>query len=346
MVSRRRWFASFALGLLAVTGCSALPVPEPTQTTDETVTQAPSPTPSTEPAYAPEAAFQLPCDDVVYAMTDLFGIPSAPVTEHLAVQESPNWYPGPAQYMFQRAGGVVCGYDDGETRWQVTAVSGAGPILEELAANGYDAWDESSRCGDGRCTIVARDGDILVEAAIVDSALTAADLDRTYETMTALAGQAAATVKDVEIVPSAIAGAECEHLLSPDALAELWDVPAQLESEFGGWGIPASVYWTRDGGNACVYLEAPGSYEGEFYLTLTTLPAGRWAAELPVGRTAVDVDGADSAYAGEDDYYENLPFVDIVVGDDWVRISAPDRTAEDLLSVAPVVAANMAALGS
>ena len=329
--------------VLVAAGCTPTP-PDPTP--DAVETSTPTSTPSAEPAWAPEAAFDLPCDDVVFAMTDLFGIPSAPVTEHLRLEGSPNWYPGPAQYMFARAGGTVCAYDDGETSWQITAIPGAQAALDDLAANGYSEWDESSQCGDGRCAIVVRDGDVLVEAAVAAPDLAEADLERVHAAIAGLAARASETAKPIEIVPSPIADAECEQLLAPEALAAAWNVPAKLDEDFGGWGIPASVYWNRDGARACLYNDAPGSYEGEHFLTLTTLPAGRWAAELPTGRSAVDIEGADAAFSGEDEYYDDLPFIDVVVGDDWVRVSAAGRSVEDLMSVAPIVAANMAVLGS
>lgn len=334
-----------AVVLVAAAGCTPVP-PTPEPTPDAVETPTPTPTPTAEPAWAPQAAFDLPCDDVVFAMTDLFGIPSAPVTEHLWLKGSPNWYPGPAQYMFARAGGVVCAYDDGETSWQITAIPGAQAALDDLAANGYTDWDQSSRCDDGHCAIVVRDGDVLVEAAVWAPEITGADLEPVHAAIAGLAAQASETAKPFEIVPSPIADAGCEQLLAPEALAAVWDVPAKLDEDFGGWGIPASMYWNRDGARACLYNDAPGSYEGEHFLTLTSLPAGRWAAELSTGRSAVDIEGADAAYSGEDEYYDDLPFIDVVVGDDWVRVSAAGRSVDDLMSVAPIVAANMTALGS
>lgn len=341
MLRRRRWVPLLALLLVATAGCTPVPTPptpEPTRDAVET------PTPSPEPVWAPEAAFDLPCDDVVFAMTDLFGIPSAPVTEHLWLKESPNWYPGPAQYMFSRAGGRVCAYDDGETSWQITAVTGAQEVLEDLAANGYPDWDQSSQCHGGRCAIVVRDRDVLVEATVIAPEITEADLEPVRTTIAALAARAAASAEPVEIVPSPIVGVECEQLLAPEALEDAWDIPARLEKDFGGWGIPASVYWNRDGARACSYLENPGEYEGDYYLTLTTLPAGRWASELQTGRSAIDIDGADAAFFGQDGYYDDLQFIDVVVGDDWIRVSGPARSARDLADAAEIVVTNMAAL--
>ena len=344
MLRRRWWIPLLGVVLVATAGCTPTPS-EPTPDADTTATATPTPTATPEPVWAPEASFDLPCDDVVFAMTDLFGIPQAPVTQHLWLKESPSWYPGPAQYMFSRAGGRVCAYDDGETSWQITAVTGAQEILDDLAANGYPDWDQSSQCTEGRCAIVVRDGEVLAEATIIAPEVTEADLDPVRTTIAALAARAAASTEPVEIVPSPIAGVECEQLLAPEALAEAWDVPARLEKDFGGWGIPASVYWNRDGARACSYLEKPGEYEGEYYLTLTTLPAGRWASELQTGRSAIDIEGTDAAFVGQDGYYEALQFIDVVVGDDWIRVSGPDRSVGDLASAAKIVVENVAGLG-
>jgi hypothetical protein len=343
MLRRLACVLSAAVLLVSLSGCA--PSPEPTPTATLAVPDpTPSPTPSEAPASAPESAFDLPCDDVLHEMIGLFGTPAAPVLEHLWVQESPNWYPGPAQYMFQRAGGVICSYDDGEVAWQVTAIPGAQAALDDLAAEGYDDHDQSSYCADASCTIIVREGDALLEARVLAPELGESDLDRVRDVVAVLATRAAETATEVDIVPSAIHEATCEQLLAPGSVTELWSVPAKIDDDFGGWGIPASVYWNRDGARACIYNEIPGSYEGEQYLTLTTLPAGRWASELPTGRSAVDVAGADGAYAGVDEY--DRSFVDVVVGEDWVRVSASDRAAEELTPVAAVVARNMAALGS
>ncbi|UYO97753.1 hypothetical protein OED01_03280 [Microbacterium sp. M28] len=345
MLRRKWWVPMLAVVLVVAAGCAPAATPSPSDRTPDAVDTS-TPTPTAAPAGAPQAAFDLSCDDVVFAMTELFGTPSAPVAEHLWLKESPSWYPGPAQYMFARAGGAVCAYDDGETSWQITASTGAQDVLDDLAANGYTDGDLAPRCDDGRCAVLVRDGDILVEATVLGPEITEGDLEPVRAALVGLAAQAAETVEPVEVAPSPIAGAACDQLLAPETLASTWDVPAQLHSEFGGWGIPAAVYWKQGGARACLYLETPGAYDGEHYLTLTTLPAGRWAAELPTGRSAVDIEGADAAYSGEEEYYDDLPFIDIVVGDDWVRVSAPGRSMDDLMAVAPLVAANMTALGT
>ncbi|MGM7698646.1 hypothetical protein [Microbacterium sp. A84] len=339
-----------ALLLTLLAGCTGQPTPTP----EPTVSTAPSPSPSaTEdplPGSAPVSAFDVDCDQVAAAMDKFVGFGADGVKERIALASAPGWYAGPAEFMTQRAGGTVCAFDavpsaDGaQDSWHVMIVPGAQAIVDAVVAAGYD--EMPSECYDGACVLMAREGDALLVGEVSAPALTPDDTMGARVFAQSWVDKAAASQQEegYEVAHSAIAGAECDQLLSVEQLGALWGVPAHLGGRFGGWGVPAEVYHVVNGGALCLYTDE-GGYESEQYLLLTDLPGGVWAFDILEGRTAITVAGADAAYSGTDEAASPSPIVDILVGDDWIRLTgAVGGSAGDLTAVAEIVAANAAAL--
>lgn len=330
----------FVTGLAAVlllSGCSAPPEPEPEPTASPSV----SSTPTTAPVVDPEAAFDVTCGDVEAEMTALIGESEEPVQERLSLAEAPGWYPGPAQYMFQRPGGIACstgGIDaDG---WEITIIPGARLAIDGLVEHGYT--DNLTSCDGGRCHVMAREGDVLVSGSIRGSSLSAADAAGVDTAMLRLAGLASESQREVEFFDSELAGTTCLQLLRPEELSQDWGVHAELQIglEFGGWGVPAHIYQIIDETPLCYYSSAVGDYEADPYLTITGLPGGAWAFDLIEGRAPVEVPGADAAMSGTDDMLpQGRAYLDLLVGSDWIRLTTYEEGegSRDLTAIAPQI---------
>lgn len=316
--------------LLLVSGCTPEPVPTPKPSASPSATVTPTPTP--EPIVEPESAFDVTCDDVAAEMMALVGEPSTPVEPVLSVISTMSWLPGPAQHMFQRAGGIACSAGDDGRNWEVTIVPDAQAVIEGATERqGY--WGERAECGEGRCLFEFPDGDVLLSAAIDDPAITPDDTGRVEEALRRLASTAATTVHDVEYVDSEIVGLPCERFLTTQEVNELVGVSdAIVFSDFGGWGIPAEVYTVVNGSRICYYTSGD-QYDGESYLLLTTLPAGAWAFEKVDG-TAVAVEGADEAKASVD--AQGGQILDVRVGVDWLRFKTYENESGPITSPIPL----------
>ncbi|KYK00187.1 hypothetical protein [Microbacterium sp. CH1] len=332
------------VAVLALAGCApdAKPTPEPTRTTAASPT--PTPTPTEEPIVAPDAAFDVTCADVA-AVVEGLGLPAVGAQEVLALTSSPSWYPGPAQHMMQRVGGVACSAGDQEAHdpdimpqesWEVFLVPGAQAIVDGVTARFEDApWTEEAWCDEGRCVAMLRDGDVLLSAALTSPSLTAGDTDRVRGALVELLGPASATARSVEPASSEILGIACDDLLTAQELGEQLGkhVESVDHSQLGGWGVPAEVYYVRSGAQYCMYAEGQDVYNDETFLTINTLPAGAWAFQGLADGTPVPVDGADEA-SFRTDYYGRSA-LDVRVGSDWIRFTMFDGgTAETLAPIA------------
>nr|WP_201471229.1 hypothetical protein [Microbacterium hydrocarbonoxydans] len=319
------------VALLLMSGCSAEPAPDPTPPAPSSASATPAPTPTTQPIAAPEAAFDVTCDDVAAEMSALFGEPSAPVQPVLSVVSTMGWIPGPAQHMFQQVGGIACSADsEVDRRWEVTIVPDAQAVIEGATERqGY--WGEQAGCSDGSCTFEFPDGDVLLSATVFEPGVTAAETGAVEAAMRRLAADAAATVRQVGRIDSDLIGAPCERFITEQQVNEQFGVSdAVIYSDFGGWGIPAEIYHVANGSRICMYRTAASEYEGPTYLLLTSLPGGAWAFEQQAGISAT-VEGADAAKTSTGEHGEN--FLDVRVGADWFRIvtyddgsGAPDPT--------------------
>ncbi|WP_426188425.1 hypothetical protein [Microbacterium sp. TWP3-1-2b2] len=336
--------APILVALLA--GCTGGPV-----AADPSPKPSPSPSPSSTaevpPVSEPESVFDIDCADVAVAMNDFVGFGADGVKERMSLASAPNWYPGPAEFMMKRAGGMVCAYD-GEQRadgmqdaWEVVIVPDAQRMINSLVSNGYA--EQPSECLEGSCTLMARAGDALLVGS-VHSAQIASDATEGARALAqtwaenASAGQ---QEEPFEVVASEVAGADCEQLMASARLGELWGVTTHLTDEFGGWGVPAEVYLVVDGAVICIYGDG-GEYDGVQHLQLTDLPGGAWAFDLIEGRTPITVTGADKAYSGMGGTSTYpAPFIDILVGADWIRLTGTGSSG-DLEPVAEAVAANAA----
>jgi hypothetical protein len=308
--------------LLLISGCSAEPTPDPKPTASPSASATATPTP--EPIVEPESAFDVTCDEVASEMAALVGEPSTPVEPVLSVVSTMGWIPGPAQHMFQRAGGIACSAGDAERNWEVTIVPDAQAVIAGATEReGY--WGERAGCEGGLCSFEFPDGDVLLSASVAEPGLEAGDSAPLEEAMRRLAASAAASVHDIEYVDSDIVGAPCERFLTEQEVKTLFGAPdAMLYTEFGGWGIPAEVYQYVNGSRICLFRSSLGEYEGASYVMLTTLPAGAWAFERLDG-TPVDIEGADAAKASVGQYGENV--LDMRVGLDWIRLVTYDNGA-------------------
>ncbi len=326
-----------AAAVLLVTGCTAETVPTPTRATSSSPT--PTPTPTDEPAVEPEAAFTVTCDDVAAEMSGLVGEPSTPMEPVLSIVSAPGWLPGPAQHMFQRAGGIACSAGDDDRSWEVSLVPGASAVIAGATERqGY--WGEQARC-DGRCTFEFPDGDVVLSATVHEPDLGDADVARMEEPMRGLVAAAAASVREVEYIDSDIVGAPCERFITEQEVSALVGEEAALFSDYGGWGIPSEVYQVVNGSRICYYTSAEGDFESiASHLMITTLPAGAWAFEATDGAPA-QIEGADAAKTSTGEYGENI--LDIRVGSEWIRLMTYDNGsgAADPSPLADVVVRNL-----
>ncbi|WP_091226842.1 hypothetical protein [Microbacterium sp. 3J1] len=327
--------------LLLVSGCTAEPAaePKPSASPSSTASTTATPTPTPAPIVEPEPAFDVTCDDVAATMAELVGEPSTPVAPVLSLVSAMGWLPGPAQHMFQRAGGIACSAGDAERGWEVSMVPGADAVIAGATERqGY--WGEQARCEEDWCTFEFPDGEVLLSASVHEPGLGEADAARGEEAMRRLVASAAASIHDVEYIDSEIVGAACERFITEQEVSELVGEEAALFTDFGGWGIPAEVYEVVNGSRIC-YFKSPGSeYEGSSYLMLTTLPAGAWAFEKVDG-DPVEWEGADAAVRSSGEHGENI--LDLRVGVDWIRLMTYDNGsgAADPASFADVVVRNL-----
>lgn len=326
--------------LLLVSGCTAEPTPKPTATSSATATPTPSSTPTPEPLTDPDAAFDVTCDDVADEMAALVGEPPTPVQPVMSVISTMSWLPGPAQHMFQRAGGIACSAGDDARNWEVTIVPDAQAVIDG-AAERQGWWGESADCNEGMCRFEILDSDMLLSAFVDDSALGADDTGRLEEGLRRLAARAAATGHTVEYIDSDIVGVACDRFITVEQVAESVGEGVVLFADFGGWGIPAEIYHYVNGSRICYYTSTEGNSESlRSYLMLTTLPAGAWAFEKLEG-DPVEVPGADAAKASAGEHGQRV--LDLRVGPDWIRLMTYDNGAgaDDPLPLAETVVRNL-----
>lgn len=335
---RRRYLLLLgAVTLLLVSGCAPTPEPEPTASASPT--PSPTPTPTVEPAVEPTPAFDVTCDDVAAEMTTLVGAPSGAVAETLSLVAAPNWYPGPAIHAFQRPGGIACSAGDDDRSWEITILPGAQTVTEGAASRG-GYFGEESRCEDsGMCFFQLVDGDVLVSGLVVEPGLAVGDAPRLEEGLRHLAASAVSSLRAVEVAPSDIVDVDCSRFLTAEEIAASVGAEGFLIDSFGGWGIPSEVYQVVNGSRICYYASGESEYESQGYLTITTLPGGAWAFERIEDGTPVDVEGADAALTGIDEF--ERPVLDVRIGPDWIRLTTYEGSGiADLAPIAEQVVQN------
>lgn len=328
--------------VLLVTGCA--PEPEPTPTPTAVTDPTPSATPTADSAVAPEAAFDVTCADVESAIAAFVETPADSLSETLSTFSAPNWYAGPAQYMFPRAGGIACSAGDEARNWEVTVLSNAQAVADGAAERG-GYWGETASCDSGRCTIELREEEILVSATLTDEGLGEADTPRIVDALRALASTAAQSVRPVAPSESAITGNDCTGLLAAEDAGAIvgQDLVIVDQNALGGWGIPAEVYFEVDGSVLCMFGGDGDPYTDDTAFVLTALPAGAWALEAKNAGDEVDVSGADSARSSRDEF--GRPVLDLRVDSDWIRLTAYEQTASavDLVPLAAKIVENLTA---
>lgn len=339
---RYRLLAVSAVALLLLTGCAPAPVPSPTPSAS---TSSPTPTPTVEPIVAPTPAFDVTCADVAAEVTPIVGEVEGGVSPGLQLWSASSWYPGPAQRMFERSGGVACSANAEGHRWEVAIVPGARAILDGTAARHGDA-SEGIRCepgmGDsfGFCMFVVEAGDILLEGMMHGPQITAADTAKVEAAAQRLLDAAARTQREVVLGDSAIVGVPCTRFLTSEEASGLVGADTVLSEPFGGWSIQSEVYFVVNGAKICHY-GADVNPEGDapMHLMITSLPGGAWAFDEIEGATAVDIEGADAALASVDLYGRDV--LDLRIGPDWLRLTKPESSAiGDLAPVATEVVEN------
>lgn len=316
-------------------GCTPTPTPRPS--TSPSTSATPSATPTESPVAEPERAFDVSCVDADEVMTALTGQRDSPAEPVLSLASAPSWYPGPAQYMFQRGGGIACSVGDYVRGWELTLTPHAETVTAGAAErHGYDG--ESTTCYQGNCLLVVMEGDALLTARISDPAIGEADAGRLSEGLRALVARAADSLHETEIGDSEIASLPCERLLPAQMLADQVEADVQLSTQFDGWGIPAEIYHVVNGAEICYYADGD-PFMGEWYLTITSLPGGAWAFDRLDGEP-VAVDGADSALAGIDTYGRAV--LDLRAGPDWIRLTTPqEKGVASAVAIAETVLKNI-----
>jgi hypothetical protein len=292
---------------------------------------------------APEAAFDVTCAGVEAVVNGLIGEPAGVTQPTLGLTSSPNWYPGPAQHMMQRAGGIACSAGDGERRestpgphWEVVLLPNAPALIDGAVRRGAGEFAEGDlvTCDGGGCRFVLRDGEVLLSGSITVPVFSEADGPRVDQALRPLLAQALRSLREVDRAPSEIMDIACERLLTAQELSDTLGTPLQIidSSELGGWGIAAEVYVVSEGATYCMYAEGPDLYQDPTRLIITTLPGGAWAFESLEDGTPVVVEGADAALAGTDYYGSSV--LDVRVGLDWIRFTTYDGGGTDLVSIA------------
>ncbi|MFF3027278.1 hypothetical protein [Microbacterium sp. NPDC057944] len=332
----RHLLAISAATILLVSGCAPTPTPEPSAS-PSAATPTPTPTPTQAPPVEPTPAFTLTCADVGAALAAVIGEPSTPMHPALSTVSTMNWIPGPAQYMFQRAGGIACSAGDESAHWEVAVVPD-GPDVFDGALERGAPLTPGGGCESGGCTFELTEGDVHLSATMrgpwVDA--NAAGIE---SALRALVATAAANVRVVALADSDIVGARCERFLTAEELSALLGTEAVLQSSFGGWGIPAEVYEVVNGSTIC-YFRGPGDeYSSPALLQITGLPAGAWAFDRQEG-TPVVVEGADEAKTSAGEHGET--HLDLRVGPDWIRMTTYDGSASsDPLAIAVRLVRNL-----
>jgi hypothetical protein len=286
---------------------------------------------------APDAAFDVTCADVADAVENLLGAPVGDAKDILGVTSSPNWHPGPAQHMMQRAGGIGCSAGDAERfdpdsapadHWSIAITPDAQALIDGAVERGAgDAGTEGVYCQEGSCIFTLRESDILLTGSVWSSGLGEGSGDGVRGAMAGLLASAADSLRDFEYGESKIAGVRCETLLTAEEVTEHLGAHTEIVdyTRLGGWGVPAEVYFVKDGGQYCMYAEGQDVYNDATFVSITTLPAGAWAFEnLESGSesgSAVEVAGADAALMGVDYYGQSV--LDVRVGLDWLRFATP-----------------------
>lgn len=344
---RLRLLAPLGLAtVLVMAGCTPAPdvSPSPSASAPD-----PTPTPTEEPIVAPEAAFDVTCSDVNSAVAGVLGASVGGEKDVLGLTSTPIWYPGPAQYMMQQAGGIACSAGDpvqldpnstSPADWSIAVVPNAQAIIDGAAERGAsDIPGDGIRCYTGSCTIELRDGDVLMTGSLRSSALVESDADRVREAMAGVLASAVATLRDFEPGQSKIAGARCETLLTAQEASEILgrEVVIMDYTELGGWGTAAEIYFASEGAQYCMYATGPDPYGDPTLVALTTLPSGAWAFEKLDAGSPVSLTGADAALTGVDFYGRTV--LDARVGADWLRFTVP--VGEDASSVTSVAEATI-----
>ena len=333
----RALLALGAVAVLLLSGCAPEPDVKPTGTPSAAVT----PAPTDAATQAPTPAFEVDCADVAEAMSSAGGEAGGDVAEVLGVWSSPSWYPGPAQHMFQRAGGIACSAGTAEHNWEVTILPGAKETVAGAESRG-GYYGEESRCeSGGYCFFQLLDGEVLVlptgrhpEPAPGATAVPA-------EALRGLGAAAMASLREVDVPESPVEGVDCTRFLTATELAEQVDAEVYVVDAFGGWSIPAEVYQERNGARICYYASGDDEYAAQGYIMLTTLPGGAWAFDELEGEEEIEVEGADAARAGVDEL--RRPVLDLRVGADWLRLTTFDGSGiDDLAPIAATIADDFA----
>ncbi|MFK4850359.1 hypothetical protein ACI3KT_01875 [Microbacterium sp. ZW T6_19] len=324
--------------ILLLTSCAPSPEPIPTRT--PVVEGSQSPTPSPEPAVEPEPAFDVDCDDVDAALAGVIGESTTPVRPVMSLISTMNWIPGPAQHMFQRAGGIACSAGDDSASWEVLLVPGADAVIAGASERlGY--WGERASCEEGGyCHFEFPDGQVLLSATLHDPKLEGADAAKIEEALRTLLAEAAASVHEFALGDSDIVGTRCERFITTAELSQLLGTEVEEFTDFGGWGVPAEVYSVVNGSVHCLYTSPGSGYEVDIFLQVTTLPAGAWAFEEQEGEVVV-VEGTNAAIASKGEHGESI--LDVLIGPDWIRFMTFDNGsgAVDPVPLATVIVRNL-----
>ena len=333
----RALLALGAVAVLLLSGCAPEPDVKPTGTPSAAVT----PAPTDAATQAPTPAFEVDCADVAEAMSSAGGEAGGDVAEVLGVWSSPSWYPGPAQHMFQRAGGIACSAGTAEHNWEVTILPGAKETVAGAESRG-GYYGEESRCeSGGDCFFQLLDGEVLVSATVVDPEKGPDDTAAFDEALRGLGAAAMASLREVDVPESPVEGVDCTRFLTATELAEQVDAEVYVVDAFGGWSIPAEVYQERNGARICYYASGDDEYAAQGYIMLTTLPGGAWAFDELEGEEEIEVEGADAARAGVDEL--RRPVLDLRVGADWLRLTTFDGSGiDDLAPIAATIADDFA----
>ncbi|WP_217181179.1 hypothetical protein [Streptomyces sp. AC495_CC817] len=323
-----------AAAALILSGCTAQPTPTPRPSAPVSET----PTPEPEPMTAPDAAFDVSCDDVGAAFETITG---ALPHEQSALQtfSNMNWIPGPAQYLAQRAGGIGCSAGDESAWWEVLLVPDGDVVVAGMTEK-PEGWREHTACVEGSCSAQLTAGDVVLVAKAYARGIGPGESVEFESAMRGLAERATSSIRAVEYVDSTLVGVRCERFISEEELSAHFGAEVRRLVDFGGWSVESEVYENVNGSSQCYYAEPVGGvYEAAGYLRITMLPAGAWAFEGQEG-TPTTVAGADGAKESPGEHGER--HLDVRLGIDWIRITTFDdgSGAPDPVAIATKIVRN------
>lgn len=315
-------------------------------------TPTPAPTSSGPESVAPASRFDLRCADLQPAVLAALSQPATPIADRPSIVSSQSWLPGPGQHVFEQDGALYCEFGDplSRTQWAEIEIvaDGSGPFSDRPV---YDFPEGACRIDDiGICERAILAADVYVEVSIQDAgAGTDEELEASFALLvdTIAAQAAAAAGGSAEPISRTL---RCEDILPPAALGPLANADLEIVRPSGGWSIEHWLLSDRWGAEPCSYTPAGSSTDYHVVGGITWLPGGAWAFDRLTADDILPLSVDAEAKTTCPPAAGHSCWVDVLVGDVWVRYFAAEFTSagpdfrSHATAVAEEIAANLVAL--